>query len=140
MALISGRVERVDIPHEPGEWFEFRRLSAAQTRERKLLSFAALTATAADAATVEEREAIEAARVFTALEWARACVVDWSYTVPFSVEAIDLLDAPTLVWASVTAFRLTHGLETVTEKNGASPASTASSTGSLAPPVPTPGS
>ena len=139
MALISGAVHRVEVPHEPGEWFEFRRLSAAQTRERKLLSLAALVAQAPEVATLDERESVESARVGLALAWARACLVGWSYSVPCTVEAIDLLDAPTLVWASVTAFRLTHGLETGLEKNGDSPGSTATSTGNLAPTVQTPG-
>lgn len=139
MALIQATVERVDIPHEPGQWFEFRRLSAAQTRERKLLSLAALTVALSEAATLEEREAAEAARVGLALDWTRACVVGWSYETPFSLEAIELLDMTTLVWACVTAFQRTYGLESVAEKNGDSPGSTASSTRTLAPSVPTSG-
>jgi len=139
MALISGAVHRVPLPHERGEWFEFRRLSAAQTRERKLLSLAALTAQAPEVATLDERETVESARVGLALDWTRACLTGWSYSVPFTVAAIDLLDTPTLVWASVTAFKLTHGMETGPEKNGDSPGSTATSTGNPAPIVQTPG-
>lgn len=139
MALISGKVEQIPIPHEPGQWFDFRRLSAAQTRERKLLSLAPLTAAAPETATLEEREAFEAARVALALGWVRACVVGWSYETPFSVEALELLDMKTLVWACITAFRLTHGQETVAEKNGDSPGSTPSSMANLAPSVLTTG-
>jgi len=126
MALIQGLVERIDVPHEPGQWFEFRRLSAAQTRERTLLSLAPLLAALPETATLEERERAEAARVELALKWVRACVVGWSYEPPFSEAACELLDMPTLVWACFTAFKLTNGIESVTEKNGDSPGSTPS--------------
>lgn len=139
MALITGKTERVDVPHEPGGWMAFRRLSASQMRDKGLLSLAALTASPAAGATIAEQEAIEASRVDGALAWVRACLVDWSYDEPFTLVAIDRLDAPTLVWASITAFRLTHGLESVAEKNADSPDSTAGSTGNPAPSAPTTG-
>lgn len=139
MALMQGRVQRVEIPHEPGEWMEFRRLSVVETRDRKLLSVAALTEPIDKTATPDAQEARESARVWSALEWARACVVGWSYAEPFTTAGIDLLDVPTLVWASVTSFQLTHGLETATEKKVDSPSSTATSTESPAPSAPTTG-
>lgn len=139
MALISTVPVRVEVPHEPGQWFEFRRLAPAERRACQLLSIAGLTSAPPATATPEEREDWDGRRLGLVLRWVKTAVVGWSYDVPFTAEACDRLDETTLVWASFKAFVLSEGLETLEEKKVDSPGSTASLTGTPTPGVPTSG-
>ena len=140
MALVEARVERKVIPHEPGEWFEFRRLAIVERRSLKLLSIYGLTTPPPETATAEEREDWEGRRFDLALRWVKATVVAWSYPTPFAPDACDRLDERTLVWACLTAYLLSEGLETPEEKKADSPSSTGISPESPAPAAPTNGS
>ena len=125
MALIhEGQSKRVDIPHEPGQWLAFRRLSVRELRDRPDLSTKVWT------------DLDEAAQAALALRWVQAAATDWSYDEPFSVDACERLDAVTAIWAYVTAIARTFGGETPEEKKADLPGSTPGLTASPAPTVP----
>ena len=140
MALVEARVERKAIPHEPGEWFEFRRLAIVERRSLKLLSVYGLTTPPPETATAEEREDWEGRRLDLALRWVKATVTAWSYSAPCTPDACDRLDEKTLVWACLTAYLLSEGLETPEEKKADLPGSTVTSPGNPGPTAPTSGS
>jgi hypothetical protein len=113
MALLrDGQAIRRDIPHEPGAWMTFRRLSTRQVSERPELETGRWADLPMDA------------RIRLALLWVQACVVGWSYDEPCTPEACERLDPVTAIWAYVTAVSLTFGSETAEEKKADSPPST----------------
>lgn len=96
------------IPHEPGEWMAFRRLSAYELDER-MAEGGDLCVTGWGAMTLRERFDL-------AQRWVAACVTGWSYAEAYTAEARAQLDAPTLLWAYTTAVAHNHGVETPEEK------------------------
>lgn len=110
--MLTGRIrKRVDIPHEPGEWMEFRMLSGKEfelAQERRLQRSIALMrslggelldnvrgepADGGDA----ENDPLAALDTDTLLYHG---IVAWSYDEPVTRENIDLLDERTRVWAA----------------------------------------
>lgn len=112
MAL-ANRIEFTEnVPHEEGQWFKFRRLSAKQleaakdARQRAALGsvkempelFAAIRSTRDEArAETAPRDPLEQYDRWALL---KAGLVDWSYDVPLTPEAIEELDEETLDWAA----------------------------------------
>lgn len=77
MALVDKKTqrERIEIPHEPGEWIELTPLTFGDKRA------------------LAELKGVESVTYLV-----RATVAAWSYKVPPSPENIDLLDAETSDW------------------------------------------
>ena len=107
MAIVKGITKRAEIPHEPGEWMELRRLSwrqleqasdaqsdAALQRIKKLGGdlIGALRGLAGD------QEQNPAAKYDRAVVL-KSGIVNWSYNVPVTPENIDDLDKETADWA-----------------------------------------
>lgn len=126
MASLTARRTRFDLPGEPGAWVELRRLADRELEERPELAWA-------------RHDDWSRAQWSAYCElWIQACLVAWSFDEPATIEVVrELLDWPTKEWIATTAFRHTYGMETVTEKNAGSPGSTATSTESPAPAIPT---
>lgn len=80
MALLLQRTsKRLDVPHEPGEWIEIRRLAACELPAYERI---------ADAGT----------RGQATLDLFNGAIVAWSYDAPVSPETVRMLDAPTALW------------------------------------------
>jgi len=101
MALGKSGGQQFPIPHEPGEWMTFQRLGALEL-DTRTSEGGDLCSDGWAAAKVGERFAI-------ALRWMEAVLVGWSYPEQVTAETRALLDAPTLLWAYVTA--VTHQYE-----------------------------
>lgn len=87
MLLTDDRAsERLAIPHEPGEWMEFRSLTRAEWKRIKDLDDTALT----DAATQQ-------------------ALVAWSYPAPITPESIGQLDMLTSNWLDLHVLRIVRG-------------------------------
>ena len=127
----SGVGPRVDIPHEPGEWMAFQRLSALEIETR--------TRSGGDLATDTWVSMAVGERFALALRWVAECLVAWSYPEPVSEETCARLDAPTLLWAYIAVVKHNFVGETPEEKKSDSPSSTATSTTTVSP-LPEPGS
>lgn len=113
MAL-ANRIEwQADLPHEPGQWFKFRRLSARQLEKaRNLRQKLAIQNTLQDTpelvellkgsvsnpdrAARDDRDPLEAYDRWALL---RDGLVDWSYDEALSPDSIEALDEQTLDWA-----------------------------------------
>lgn len=109
MALVRGQTERLDIPHEPGEWVVIKKLpwglldGAREARTRTVISRAKdmgpeLMASLRDAG---NREDVQEALADEVNEYDRAflfdhAIAEWSYDAPVS-EAGDL-DEITADW------------------------------------------
>ena len=87
MALVDrSKVERRAIPHEPGEWMEFRQLSWEDWP---------------DADKYKGKAATKATLL--------VAIAAWSYKEPVSEATIGRLDAATMTWASKEAVALNGG-------------------------------
>lgn len=107
MALVSGITKRVDIPHEPDEWMEFRKLSWRQMelaneiamedslKRVKSLGGDMLKALRESATQQNQPEGQQYDRAAVL----QAGIVRWSYDAEVTNENIDLLDEETAVWA-----------------------------------------
>lgn len=126
MALVRDLRERHDVPHEPGEWIEFRLLSwreleeAQERRLRRLLEqvreMGGLEALAgAERAGGGEPSPREMYDHGVLLERA---IVAWSYDAPVSPETIALLDPVTKEWAVDVVLRLNGPRGREERKNG----------------------
>ena len=105
MALVGREIERVEIPHEDGQWVELRALSGAELDEaerrntRRVLEMVqgvdlgSIPTTGQDP---DERERRRAAYEPETL--IRHALVGWSYAEPCDDEHKALLDAPTRAW------------------------------------------
>jgi hypothetical protein len=112
MAVKSIITHKLDIPHESGEWFEFRELGwrtlelARETKARaSLLGFRDLgpeflksLTTTEDAPEGKEAEP-SPKDTYDMSVLLRASIASWSYGVPCSEDNIDNLDQATATWA-----------------------------------------
>ncbi len=125
MALINDKTRKVDIPHEPGEWMELKKLSWRQLalaadiqtdetigRLKKLGGdlFKALTN---EKAKQELNPALQYDRGFV-LE---AGISRWSYDVKVTKETIETLDEETAKWAFEEILDLNKPLSEEERKN-----------------------
>ncbi len=107
--MLTGRItRRLDIPHEPGEWMEFRMLSGKQldeAREVRTQKVAAMLRAMGgevlkavrDEDESEGQDPLLAFDVDTLLYHG---IVGWSYDAPVTRATIDQLDARTREWAA----------------------------------------
>lgn len=114
MALVSKR--RVEVPHEPGEWFDLRQLSWADrqaAREaRQAASLAQIKALGPDLLRdlrSAERSATDddPANEYDTATILRAAVAAWSYDQPVTAETLGQLDELTAVWVIREALGIT---------------------------------
>jgi hypothetical protein len=127
MALGRSGSQRIDIPHEPGQWMAFQRLGALELDTR--------TAPDGDLCADGWMAMKPGERFALCLRWLEACLVGWSYDAPLDADTRALLDAPTLLWAYLAA--VTHNYEAVAvAKEPSSSPSTAISTTSPEPDAP----
>lgn len=106
MALTFNQTRRVEIPHEPGEWFELRALSfvqfaiAEEARQRKAAE--QMRAIGADvlSALPTNDKAPDPLQQYDIAALLKLGVLAWSYTEPVSDEAIESLDPRTAQWAA----------------------------------------
>lgn len=111
MAIVTGVKEQHDIPHEPGEWVEFRMLSWKQLDEaRKARTLDSINQARAlggelfqalNANTVSEaqRAQLGPGNEFDHELLLRAAIVSWSYAEPVTPENLAALDPATKDWA-----------------------------------------
>lgn len=107
MGLV-GKTTRVDIPHEPGQWLEIRRLSwreldRASDAETET-QLARIKAMGGDVFAAIQRQAGEQKEKPKAASYDRAAVlrkgiVRWSYDEKVAPDNIDMLDEETAAWA-----------------------------------------
>lgn len=103
--LITDQKERLDIPHEPGEWLDIRPLTWRELDRAR----SAQTAIAMDNAgklpleifqdARKEERKIPVENQYDRAVVIKAGIVGWSYTTGFSAEGTDKLDARTAEWA-----------------------------------------
>lgn len=134
--LISG-TERVEIPHEPNEWMELKRLNAkklGKAREAKTLSamelmkaagpeFMAQARAAASETAAQRAATSDPLDSFDAWKLCEYGIKGWSYDAEVTVANIEDLDETTLHWASREILRLS-GVEAnpvEASKNGFEP-------------------
>jgi hypothetical protein len=112
--LLASKIrQRIDVPHEKGEWFEFRALGGRKLEEarnqRSLTQFAALRAMGTDVlaalkgATTDEPAEAPEPDLLTAFDVdtiLRAGITAWSYGPKVRPEDIDDLDEQTRKWAA----------------------------------------
>ena len=131
--MLQSEPTRVDVPHEDGEWFSFRRLSWKQLRaarkkveeeQREIAkSFGAEFVAALRSGVDEDR-----ARRLIQEQQYRAVNFDtetmlvqgvsaWSYDQPVSLETIEQLDERTAVWAVQEIIELCKPISEADEKN-----------------------
>ena len=121
-------IQKVDVPHEDGEWFELAPLSWAELEAARRLKTddAIKTAAMFDAETLRGIQTTsEAAPTSPSDGLDMASVLEagikrWSYSDPVSPENIKRLDEPTAMWA----FEQIAKRSVVSEdeqKNGAAP-------------------
>ncbi|MCR4339641.1 MAG: hypothetical protein NUW01_07115 [Gemmatimonadaceae bacterium] len=85
MALVDkNKVHRRAIPHEEGEWMDFRAVPWEDWPE-----------------TTQGKQATKAMLV--------ACIAAWSYTEPVTEQTVGLLDPGTMAWASAEIVKLNGG-------------------------------
>lgn len=105
MALVSKR--RVEVPHEPGEWFDLRQLSWADrqaAREaRQAASLAQIKALGPDLlrdlrSQEQSNTADDPLNEFDMATLLKAAVVGWSYDQPVSAATLAQLDEQTAAW------------------------------------------
>jgi len=94
MALVTSQRIRKEIPHESGEWIEFRPLKVAEA--------GGLTADADGGVVMLTR-----------------CIVGWSYDAPCDAENIATLDIGTATWALGVISEVSHLSEAVGEPSAA---------------------
>ena len=112
---------KVDIPHEPGEWIAFAELSwsqlqaAARTRSIAAISIVALMPSAVqdrlDEAQGQAQSADAEADPDASYDMGavlKAAIKDWSYGAGVTPDNIDALDEPTAEWAFDTAMAMVH--------------------------------
>jgi hypothetical protein len=152
MALVGSKTVRRPLPHEEGEWFEFKQLSWAEleTVERALTSeaqrvagetirnmggdtFVAVRRAAAEQAEVKAKAAHAApakpGERYHGGTLLRLSLVGWSYEAPLTPETIDQLDQRTYEWAVKEATELSAPTEPEADRKNGYLASSSLSTG-----------
>lgn len=98
MALVSKlQPQRIDIPHEPGEWIDVLPITAGQ--------ISAL-----------QKDVDGKTPTGIMIEMLVQCIKAWSYPDPISMETISDLDGGTLAWLQ-TEVNVTSGVRSDAEKN-----------------------
>ena len=132
--MLESEPTRVDLPHEKGQWFEFRRLSWKQLRKaRKLVeeeqrevakSFGAEFIAALTSGRVDEDRArrLIQEQQYKAVNFDTEAMLEqgiaaWSYDKPVNVDTIEQLDERTAVWAVQQIIDLVKPLSEEDEKN-----------------------
>ena len=108
MALGRSGGRQFPIPDEPDQWMTFQRLSALELEER--------SAGGGDLSAETWSTASAGDRFRLALRWLESCLVAWSYPEPLTEDTRARLDAPTLLWAYVTAVQHNYESESPEEK------------------------
>lgn len=131
--MLVGKTERRDIPHEDGEWIEFRQLSGVELDEaeeaqtkRSLSLIAGLDEAALGALRSQQAGAApsgESPDRFDKTYLLRRAVTGWSYPDDCTLANVDKLDAATRDWAVGVV------LEMNTRPLASTPASGANSNG-----------
>ncbi len=109
MAIVSNTARRVEIPHEPGEWIEIKKLSwrqlelAQEEASNKLL--ARMKQMGGDLVTAlrqlgeeekdKDRDPIQKYDLWVVL---RGAIVKWSYEEELNDENVEALDEQTAQW------------------------------------------
>lgn len=107
MALVTNITKRVDIPHEEGEWMEFKKLSWRQLETASEVSTNALfdrmkklggdlLAALRDLDAKQEQSSQAKYDRATVL---RAGIANWSYDAKVNPDTVESLDEETAVWA-----------------------------------------
>jgi len=112
--MLVGKTERRDVPHEPGEWFEFRQLSGPEldeAEERQTQRALAMVKGLDPGAMAILREQGQAAPAGTEQRYdkdtlVRHAVVAWSYTEPCEDDSKARLDAATRDWAAAVSVEM----------------------------------
>lgn len=105
MALVHKQTYRREIPHEPGQWFEFRPLTggerdaASESRLRQLLPLVKELEALTNRPAAEDA-ADDPAVAYDKEMLIRFGVVNWSYDEPCDDENKAQLDARTREWAA----------------------------------------
>jgi len=106
--MLVGKTERREVPHEEGQWFEFRQLSGSELddAEEAQTERALKMVRGLDAGTLASMQSqapaqppATAASQYDADTLVRYGVAAWSYAEPCSDENKRLLDARTREWA-----------------------------------------
>lgn len=130
MGLVVGMTNRVNIPHEPGEWMQFRRLSwrtlqeASDRRTDDVITRFAdiggdmLSSLGAQRTVDNVQDDANSHDWVTVL---RAGIVAWSYTDNVTAASIDDLDSETAEWAVREILAYSKGLSGDARGNGSSP-------------------
>lgn len=114
MALANRIQWRVALPHEDGQWFEFRRLSARQleraadvkqsttiAKMAETPGFAEVLRSARSDAPSQPRELVDPLDAYDPWTLLKYGVVSWSYAdLELTPDAIEELDKETLDWAA----------------------------------------
>lgn len=136
--LIGQAIAKLDIPHEPGEWVEVRKLNhktlarAAQVRsEAGISSMKSLGAELLTALRQAREELTEVAPVVTAESYDRDLVlqggvVRWSYPLPPTPESLGDLDEVTAKWLAHEIVTRSVAGPTAEQVGNGTPPSTAS--------------
>jgi hypothetical protein len=137
--LIGQAIAKLDIPHEPGEWVEVRKLNhktlarAAQVRSEagisSMKSLGAELLTALRQAREEFKEV--APTTISAENYDRDLVLQggvmrWSYTVPPTPESLGDLDEVTAKWLAHEIVTRSVALPTAEQVGNGTPPSTVS--------------
>lgn len=125
MALVSKLTRRVEIPHEPGQWMELRRLSWRQLEAASdLASDAALKRMSqmgsdmlAAIRSTSGQQAADPAAAYDRAAILQAGIAAWSYDAEVTPENIDALDEETAAWA-VREILAMNGRTEEDRKNG----------------------
>lgn len=129
--LTSQTTKRLDVPHEPGQWVEIRKLNwralreASQVQQREasayLQQLGDLARPTVDAITPEQIRAYHASPTagFDPATLLRRGIVAWSYSEKPTAEQIDDLDEPLADWLVLQIALLARPpRDEVAEKNG----------------------
>jgi len=116
MGFITNTRVKIDVPHEPGEWFEFQALTGAQldnaersaSREAmKLLG--GMEDSVLEAIRKQQNDRVDTVATEKSLDkdiLIKFGVIDWSYDVPCDDENKGVLDAETREWAAAEVRRM----------------------------------
>lgn len=114
MAIIGLEVDRVDIPHEPGQWIEVRGLGwfdlekCRQARMRQAVDslkgidvslFRDLGDDNSDKSTNKSNDDDDDTSDYDRMQTLKMGLAGWSYEIPFEVANIERLDEATAVFA-----------------------------------------
>lgn len=126
MAIVSKATKRIEVPHEPGQWMEIRKLSwrqleaasdVATEAAMKRMKEAGPEMMAALRKLVEGQVSGQQASNYDRHAVLKSGIAGWSYDEPVSDENIDLLDEETAKWAVDAILDLKKPLSEEERKN-----------------------